>query len=247
MISMMLKEFFVDENINIPFKLFGKTHWFLMILVLVGLILVYIKRKRIYLFPKTCKRKIVVIFAIILLLNMLTLYISSLCYQTFDYKTMLPFHLCYLANYFYILAVILNKEKWYPYIYFLSFLGPIPAILFFDVPSVFESFNFYLYVISHHLLVIMGLFTFYLYPKKVNFKYLIKLFMILNVIYFLMKIFNVYFDTNYFFSEAIPPFIIELLPFLKYFPVVIILEGMEIIIIAVLYLFFKSQDGLLKS
>ena len=61
------------------------------------------------------------------------------------------------------------------------------------------------------------------------------------------KVLNICFDTNYFFSQAIPPFIIELLPFLKYFPVVIILEVMEIIIMGGLYLFFKKQDGLLKS
>ena len=160
---------------------------------------------------------------------------------------MLPFHLCYLSNYFYIFAVLLNKEKGYSYIYFLSFLGPIPAIIFFDVPSCWESFNFYLYVISHHLLVFMGLFTFYLYPKRINWKHLVKLFIALNILYFLMKIFNIYFDTNYFFSEVIPPFIIELLPFLKYFPVVIILEVMEIIIMGGLYFFFKKQYGLLKS
>ena len=244
---MMLKEFFVDENITIPFKLFGKTHLFLMTLVLAGLILIYSNRKKIYQLPKACKRKIVVVFAIILLVNMLTLYISSFYYQTFDYKTMLPFHLCYLSNYFYIFAVLLNKEKGYSYIYFLSFLGPIPAIIFFDVPSCWESFNFYLYVISHHLLVFMGLFTFYLYPKRINWKHLVKLFIALNILYFLMKIFNIYFDTNYFFSEAIPPFIIDLLPFLKYFPVVIILGVMEIIIMGGLYLFFKKQYGLLKS
>ena len=244
---MMLKEFFVDEVITIPFKLFGKTHLFLMALVLIGLIIVYLNRKRIYQLSKNVKRKIVVVFTIILLINMLTLYISSFYYQTFDYKTMLPLHLCYLSNYFYIFAVLLKKENWYFYIYFLSFLGPIPAIIFFDVPSCWESFNFYLYVISHHLLVFMGLFTFYLYPKRINWKHLVKLFIALNILYFLMKIFNIYFDTNYFFSEAIPPFIIDLLPFLKYFPVVIILGVMEIIIMGGLYLFFKKQYGLLKS
>ena len=243
---MKLKEFFVDENITIPFKLFGKTHLFLMAFVLAGLILIYSNRKKIYQLPKACKRKIVVVFAIILLVNMLTLYVSSFYYHSFDYKTMLPFHLCYLSNYFYIFAVLLNKEKGYSYIYFLSFLGPIPAIIFFDVPSCWESFNFYLYVISHHLLVIMGLFTFYLYPHKIEVKHLIWLVVVLNILFVLMKIFNDYFGTNYFFTNAIPSFIVELFPFLKYFPVVIILEGMEILIIWGLFLFFKRELSLLK-
>ena len=243
---MKLKEFFVDENITIPFKLFGKTHLFLITFVLVGLMIIYFNRKRLYQLSNVLKRRIVVIFAIILLLNMIVLYVSSFYYQTFDYKTMLPFHLCYLSNYFYIIAVILKKENWYSYLYFLCFLGPIPAIIFFDVVSVWESFNFYLYVISHHLLVIMGLCTFYLYPRKVELKHVFKLVVVLNIIYFLMKIFNYYFGTNYFFSQAIPPFIIHLMPFLKYIPVVIILEGMEILILWGLYLFFKRQASLLK-
>lgn len=243
---MMLKEFFVDQNITIPFKLFGKTHCFLMLFVLVGLFIVYFNRKRINHFPERLKRKIVVIFALILLFNMITLYVSSFIYHSFDFKTMLPLHLCYLSNYFYILAVILAKEKWYPYLYFLAFLGPIPAIIFFDVPSVWESFNFYLYFISHHLLVIMGLFTFYLYPHKIEVKHLIWLVVVLNILFVLMKIFNDYFGTNYFFTNAIPSFIVELFPFLKYFPVVIILEGMEILIIWGLFLFFKRELSLLK-
>lgn len=243
---MKLKEFFVDEVITIPFKLFGKTHLFLIAFVLVGLMVIYFNRKRLYQLSNVLKRRIVVIFAIILLLNMIVLYVSSFYYQTFDYKTMLPFHLCYLSNYFYIIAVILKKENWYSYLYFLAFLGPIPAIIFFDVVSVWESFNFYLYVISHHLLVIMGLCTFYLYPRKVELKHVFKLVVVLNIIYFLMKIFNYYFGTNYFFSQAIPPFIIHLMPFLKYIPVVIILEGMEILILWGLYLFFKRQASLLK-
>ena len=114
---MTLKEFFVDEFITIPFKLFGKTHLFLLTFVLMGLIIIYFNRKRIHMFSKNLKRKIVVLFAIILLINMITLYISSFYYHSFDYKTMLPLHLCYLANYFYIFAIILNKEKWYSYLF----------------------------------------------------------------------------------------------------------------------------------
>ena len=241
MISMTLKEFFVDENITIPFKLFGKTHWFLMIMVFVGLILVYVCRKKINSFSLVTKRRIVVVFALLLFANMLVLYISSFYYHSFDYRTMLPLHLCYLSNYFYLFVILFKKESLYPYLYFLAFLGPIPAIIFFDVPSCWESFNFYLYVISHHLLVIMGLFTFYLYPKKIEVSHMIKLFVVLNILYLFMKAFNFYFDTNYFFTGAIPSFIVKLLPFLQYLPVVVILEGMEILIMGVLYSFLKNS------
>ena len=113
----MLKEFFVDQNITIPFKLFGKTHCFLMLFVLVGLFIVYFNRKRINHFLERLKRKIVVIFALILLFNMIT-YFGS----------------------------ILAKEKWYPYLYFLAFLGPIPAIIFL-MCRVFGNLLIFIYIL----------------------------------------------------------------------------------------------------
>ena len=72
-----------------------------MIMVLAGLILIYVSRERINQLSLITKRRIVVGFSLLLLANMIILYVSSFYYQTFDYKTMLPFHLCYLANYFY--------------------------------------------------------------------------------------------------------------------------------------------------
>lgn len=244
---MMLKEFFIDENITIPFKLFGKTHLFLMFFVLLFWGILFFKKKKIYQLKDKTKRGITVFFAIILLINMLVLYVSSFYYHSFDYKTMLPLHLCYISNYFYIFVILFHKKRLYQYIYFLAFLGPIPAIVFFDVPSVWESFNFYLYVISHHLLVIAGLFTFYMYPMKIKLKSIGFLIIVLNILYFIMTIFNYYFQTNYFFSEAIPEFILELFPFLKFIPIFVVLEVVEIMIMLVLYLFFKREYSLLKA
>ena len=244
---MMLKEFFIDENITIPFKLFGKTHLFLLFFVLLFWSILFFMKKKIYQLKDKTKRRITVFFAIVLLINMLVLYVSSFYYHSFDYKTMLPLHLCYISNYFYIFVILFYKEKLYQYIYFLAFLGPIPAILFFDVPSVWESFNFYLYIISHHVLVIAGLFTFYMYPKKLSFKIIFRLVVILNILYIFMSIFNYFFQTNYFFSEAIPEFILELFPFLVHIPIVVILEFVEVVIIVILYFFFKREYSLLKS
>ncbi len=243
---MMLKEFFVDENIIIPFKLFGKTHIFLIVFVILGLFIIHKNKIKIYNLPIIIKRKITIVFAILFLFNMLGLYASSFYYNSFDYKTMLPLHLCYLANYFYIFAILFNLKKLYPYIFFLAFLGPIPAIIFFDVPSVWESFNFYLYVISHHLLVLAGLFTFYLYPQKMKIKYVIKLFIVLNFLYILINVFNCYFGTNYFFSKGVPKFILDLAPFLNFFPTMFILEVMELFLMWVLFYFYKREECLLK-
>lgn len=236
-----MREFFVDKTITIPFKLFGYTHLFLLAIVIFGCLIIYLNRYKINKIPLKRKKLITKIIAIILLLNMLTLYVSSIIYHNFDYKDMLPLHLCYIANYFYIIPVLLNKENLFKYSYFLSCLGPIPAIIFFNVPSVWESFNFYLYVISHHVLVLGSLLTFYMYPKKIEVKDTIKLAIALNILYFTMSIFNSYFHTNYCFSGGIPPFIIDLFPFLAYIPTTIILEVTEIFILFILYKFYNNE------
>lgn len=238
---MSVKEFFIDEEVTIPFQLFGKTHLFLIILIIISCLVIYHYRlKIIKLKPKT-KRKITQMIALVLLLNMLILYISSFYYKNFNYKTMLPFHPCYIANYFYIFITFLKKDSLYTYAYFLSFIGPIPAIIFFDVPSTWEAFNFYLYIISHHFLLITTFLTFYMYPKKIKRINILKLVITLNIIYVFMNIFNYYFHTNYFFSNSIPLFILELIPFLKYLPTTIILEVTGIIIVYILYQFFNKQ------
>ncbi len=244
---MTLREFFVDEVITIPFKLWGKTHLFLLTWVVLALGLVIIKRKKIYQLKSKQKRVITLIFCGILFLNMLTLYISSIYYQCFDYKTMLPLHLCYLANYFYIFVVWSRKSTLYPYLWFMPFLGSIPAIIFFDIVSVWESFNFYLYLISHHLFLIMGLITFYMYPKKITYKHVFQLVFVLTGIYLVMIVFNQAFQTNYFFSQGIPSFILEIFPFLRNMPTILILFVMELVIMGILYKFFNKQVSLLTK
>lgn len=239
---MNIKEFFVDENITIPFKLFGKTHIFLLSLVIIGSILIYLNRSHINKIKPATKRKITKTIAIVLLLNLLTLYIFQPLFHNFDFKDMLPLHLCYMSNIFYIYVILFNRTELYKYTYFLCFLGPIPAIIFFNVPSVWESFNFYLYVISHHVLVLGGLATFYMYPKKIEMKEPIKLAIILNIMYIIMSIYNNHFQTNYFFSAGIPNFIIDMFPFLKYIPTTLILEIVAILSIYFIYNFFNKEN-----
>ncbi len=244
---MNLKEFFIDENITIPYKLFGKTHIFLLLIVIIGTILIIKNKQKLIKTPLKIKKRITKTLAIVYLLNMLVLYVSSIYYHNFDYKTMLPLHLCYLSNYFYIYTILFNKKNLYQYNYFLSFLGPIPAIIFFDCPSFWESFNFYLYLISHHLFMLGGILTFYFYPKNISKKDILKLFISLNILYFFMNIFNNYFHTNYFFSKSIPLFILKIFPFLNNLNPTIILEIMEILIMFILYKFWQKEYFSLKN
>ncbi len=238
---MNLKEFFIDEKVIYPFKLFGKTHLFLLFLIIICLLIIFKNKNKLYKLNSQNKRNITISMAIIFTLNMLILYISSIYYHCFNFNTMLPLHLCYLSNYFYIYTILFKREHLLKYCYFLGFLGPLPAIIFFDVPSVFESYNFYLYIISHHLFLLGTVITFYFYPQKITFKDLIKLFLVLNICYFLMNIFNFYFNTNYFFTKGIPQFILELIPFLKFIPFMIILEIMEILIMVIIYRFWRKE------
>ena len=144
---MSLKEFFIDEKITFPFRHFGLFHISLILILFIICFIISLKAKKINKLSDNTKQTILKILAIIFLINMLTLYLSSFYYHNFDFQTMLPLHLCYLSNYFYIFVILFNQRKLYIYIYYLAFLGPIPAIIFFDVPTILESFNFYLYLV----------------------------------------------------------------------------------------------------
>ena len=70
---MTLKEFFIDEFITIPFKLFGKTHIFLMLFVLIFCLIIYLNKYRINNIDLKYKKIITKSLASLFLLNMLIL------------------------------------------------------------------------------------------------------------------------------------------------------------------------------
>lgn len=244
----MLREFFVNETPKFIFKQFGLIHNIFILIPIIGLILIYINRNKISEIPKKTVKKILKISAIILLLNMIIFTVGFLYYGVFDYTKHLPFHLCFIANYMFMYGILFDKEWILKYTIFLCFIGPIPAILWPDMVSTIDNFEWWQYVISHHFFIMISFFSYYALNYKVEFKNYIKVFIFTNILMLIMYPFNLIFKTNYIFSTEIPANVMVLYPWLKYFPPMLTLEVVGLVISGAIYYFIIKKRNLeLKS
>lgn len=244
----MIREFFVNETPKFLFKQFGLIHMIFSIIPVIALIIIYINRNKIASIPKEKSQKILKISAIILLLNMIIFTFGFLYYGVFDYTKHLPFHLCFIANYMFMYGILFEKEWILKYTIFLCFIGPIPAILWPDMVSTIDNFEWWQYVISHHFFIIMSFFSYYALGYKVKINNYIKVFIFTNLLMFIMYPFNLYFGTNYIFSTEIPQNVMVLYPWLKYFPPMLTLEVVGLAISgAVYYFIIRKRNIELKS
>lgn len=237
-----IREFFVNEHPFIPYKPFGFIHCFCIFLVIFSLIYIYIKRDKISQMPKDKKRRILKIIAVIMLINMIIYNIAPHIFGYFDYKIHLPFQLCFISGYIFMFAILFNKDNLLKLTLFLSFIGPIPAILWPDMPSTIDDFNFWKYFISHHLFICASFFSYYALNYKIEFKDIIKAFLFANALVLIMMPFNHIFNMNYIYSSEIPSNIVAMYPWIKIFPPFIVIELTGIIIAFFLYLLIKKRN-----
>ena len=237
-----MKEFFRNENPVFLFKQFGLIHNIFIISAVIALLLIYINRKKISKIPQQTTWKILKIGAIILLLNMIIYTVGNLYYGSFDINKHLPFHLCFIANYMFAFAILFKKENILRITLFMSFIGPIPAILWPDLVSTIDNYDFWQYIISHHVFINMSLFSYYALQYKITKKDYIKTFFLANILMLIMIPFNLIFDTNYIFSSKIPDNVTTLYPFLGSFPPLLVLEITGLIISILVYKFIVIKD-----
>ncbi len=243
----MLREFFVNEHPGPSFKMFGLNHLLCVSLVIASLILIYFNRNKISNLNYKVKRIILVTGACILLLNMLIYTSTNVYYGIFDYKIHLPLHLCFISNYLFIYGILFKNEKVLKLTFFLSFIGPIPAILWPELPSCFDYYKFWEYFTSHHIFIILSFFSYYALNYKVEFKNFIQTFIFTNILIFLMMPFNYFFQMNYIYSSQIPPYIVATYPFLKYFNPLITIEVTGLIIGILIYQIARIRNRELLS
>lgn len=230
-----MREFFVNEHPVFLFKPFGLIHNIFTISSLLVSLILFINRNRISKIDNKKTWKILRVGATILLLNMIIYTFGNLYYGSFNYKEMLPFHLCFIANYMFMFAVYTKNINILRITIFMCFIGPIPAILWPDLVSTIDNFNFWQLVISHHFFLNLSLFSYYALNYRVRKIDYLKTFIFLNVLLILSYPFNKLFDTNYCFTNYMPGNVIELYPFIIKFPHLLVMEILGIIISLLIY------------
>lgn len=237
-----IKEFFRNDNPFVPFKEFGFIHCTCILIVLIGLIIIYYNRNKISNLPEKNKKRILNCVAIVMLINMVIYNIAPHVFGYFNYKIHLPFQLCFIAGYLFMFGILFQKQSILKLTFFLSFIGPIPAILWPDMPSTFDDFNFWKYFISHHLFILASFFSYYAYNYKITQKDIVKVFLFTNILILIMLPFNLIFNMNYIYSNQIPSNVLKLYPFLDKIPAYLTIEILGIIIMTILYQIVRLRN-----
>ena len=235
LLNSIIREFFVNENPIVLYKPFGFIHLLFIFLCFIATIIIYHNRNKISKISRKNIDKILKTCAVILLLNMIIYTFGNLYYGSFDYKEMLPFHLCFIANYMFIYAILFNKESILKITLFMSFIGPIPAILWPDLVSTIDNYNFWQLIISHHFFLNVSLFSYYSLNYSIKKNDIHVVFIFLNTILLISYPLNKSFNTNYIFTNYIPDNVLELYPFLDGIPALLILEIVGMIILFLTY------------
>lgn len=237
-----IREFFRNDHPFVPYKMFGFIHWTCILFVVIGLILIFINRNKISAINENTKKKILKITATIMLINMIVYNIAPHVFGYFDYKVHLPFQLCFIAGYMFMYGILCDKEWILKLTLFLSFIGPIPAILWADMPSTFDDFNFWKYFISHHIFILASFFSYFALNYRIYKKDIIKAFIFTNCLVLIMMPFNHIFNMNYIYSSEIPANIVDLYPFVKNFPPFLTIEVTGLIIALLLFQLVRFRN-----
>lgn len=212
----MIKEFFLNDKGGIGFELFDISHIFILSVFSILVFIIYIKQDELKNLSDKTKKKIQLLMITILMLNRM-LYIGSyIYYGIYTWRLNLPLELCFITGYIFIFSLILKKEWLFKLSYFMTFIGPLAAILLPKFEKSWDYYVFYEFMLSHHFLFLSVLIIFYMHNIKITIKDTLKSFALTLGIFLTMNVFNSVFNTNYIFSKELPWHVLKKFPILNY-------------------------------
>lgn len=188
------------------------------------------------------------IMAAVFFVNMLFLYLFFILRGVYTWKLHLPLHLCFISGYLFMFVLVTNNKKLFKAVYFFTWVGPLPAMIWPNTPMRVDRFLSYQFVISHHILLLMGLYCLFVLDYKIVRKDILKAFLLGNIIFVSVFLFNLAFGTNYIMTTTLPPHILALFPFLRYLNIPILwLELCGIAMMFIAYLPAKLVNRSAKT
>lgn len=228
-----MRNFFTEMN-GTPFVLFGPLHIFITLFTITMAILIFVYREKLKKFKY--KEKVRYVLATILFTNMTIYYVSLLLLKEYDWRIDLPLHFCFITGYTFMYILVTGNKKLYSIVYFFTFVGPIPAMLWPDLKYTYDRFIFWQFVISHHFMILSSIYVLTVLEYKVVKSDILKAYVVGNLIVFAMSIFNGIFKTNYIMMVELPPHIYRIYPFVKYLPPIFWLESVGLFAMAIAYI-----------
>lgn len=217
---MLFQDFFqtyneFDPN-AVPIDLFGWRHVGLLLLTLLGGFFLVCFRSSLRKSPR--KESVRLWMAGLLFCNMLLFYLVLSGEGALDWRVHLPLHLCHITGYAMMIVLITGNRRAFSVLYFFTFLGPLPAMLFPNTPTDFTKFYTWNFVISHHVLLLSGLYCLAVLQWQVRWRDLVTAAGCGGVLCLIMSGFNQVMGTNYIMTATLPQHLVDRFPFLAHCP-----------------------------
>jgi len=210
---------FIEKQL-LNFEIFGFLHITMILFTIVVIYLIYRYQDKIRNW-KHHDRGMRYIIAISMFTVMALYYLDLIIKGTWNYKSDLPLHFCFIGGYLFMYSLITNKKDMFKYLYFFAFAGPLPAIIIPDIKTGINTIVMWQYFFSHYVFLIGAFYTFYVLKWEVTMKDSLKALTLGHIILLLVFLFNQIFGSNYIMTTRLPDIVIRLFPFTKYidFPI----------------------------
>lgn len=208
---------FFSDLPSTPMQVFGPLHIALIAAVIAGIILIYRFRAPLRKFGH--EKTLRYLFAGILFANMTIYYVGMMFAGCYDVKKHLPLEFCFITGYLFMYILISENKKLFRIVYFFTLMGPLPAILWPNLTGTFDRYVFYQFIISHHIMLLMSIYTLVVFRYRVSFRDMIPAFFTAMGIFGVVFCINLLFGTNYIMQQKLPDTVLNLYPFLRQFDV----------------------------
>ena len=228
-------DFFMDESeMTGELNLFGWEHLLLLFCTAAAAALLFCYRDRL----RGWRHREIprFVLAALLFLNMAVFYGVFVVKGTYDWHIHLPLHFCFISGFLFLAVLVSGSRRWFGVVYFFTWAGPLPAMIWPNTPTRFDRYLTYPFFISHHLLLLAGLYCLVVLQYRVEKRDIRRAFVWGNAIFGAVFLFNQVFGTNYIMTDQLPDHILQMFPFLQYVNIPILwLELCALAAIAVAY------------
>ena len=168
----------------------------LLVLITFLIVLLIIKYHKYFVgLSSSQKKKVRYLLAALLIANFALRRGSFLYYGVFDWKSHLDIGFCNITWAMFLIFSLTGSKKIYNICYYMTFIGPVSAILLPSVNLSPSNYSFFSFIIIHHLILIFN-FVFYLSEGQEEFG--IKGFIPFITLYLIIiNVFNIIFKTDY--------------------------------------------------
>ncbi|MGN0649921.1 MAG: TIGR02206 family membrane protein [Oscillospiraceae bacterium] len=214
-----------DFFLGVPdrLELFGGLHIAISVIFLLIAALLFCFGKKLRGYGN--KRAVRIAMASLLALNMILHYGSRIVLGIWSVEGDLPLHICYVTNFAMIYILLTdNKNDLYKYFYYFTYIGPLPAIIWPDLDYSWQSYIFWHFIISHHIMLLISLYSLIVLEYKVNLKSMLPAFVVGNLYIAAVAGLNQLLGTNYIMITELPDQLYEIYPFLELLPPIFWLE-----------------------